>query len=231
MDWVGGRLAAQQRFDDALHPRLLQLVHQLIQVRVAPQYQPLACGVNRVDADLPAAVADSRPLEADFVGQCVDQPGLALCLLPDLGHGVPGKPLARLLRVLVKQIPDLEFAEVAQPQGLRLDVEGASAQDGIPFGRRMNAVVAHVAYAAQHYTLGKPLRPVGVSGAELPQHRHECVADQRVDLVDQQHQWPGVGCGPARKHAVKRDLRSLARQDIWPRIVHRAIVQSMDCLV
>ena len=181
---------------------LLKLVHQLVQMRVATQNQALTRAVNRIDVDLPAAVADSVPLEAHFVGQRVDKPGLTLSLSPDLGDRLGGEALAGLTRVLIEQLPDLGFAEVAQAQGLRLDVEGAPTQDGIPLGRRVDAVVAHVTHATQHHALGKPPRAVGVASAELPQHGDQGVADQRVDLVDQQHQRLATRGRPPRQGAV-----------------------------
>ena len=49
---------------------------------------------------------------------------------------------------------------------------------------------------------GKARRTLVVAAAQLPQHRQQGVAHQRVDLVDQQHQRLAVGRGPAtQRHA------------------------------
>ena len=61
----------------------------------------------------------------------------------------------------------------------------------------MDAIVAHVPHATQHHTLRKAPGAPDVSRAQLPQHREQGVTHQGVDLIQQKHQRPRVGFGPA----------------------------------
>ena len=89
----------------------------------------------------------------------------------------------------------------------------------------MNAVVAHVADAAQHHTLRKPFGALDVAGTELAQHGDQRVAHQGIDLVDQQHQRLPVGFGPAVQHLAQRAVGAeLVKESgpdfAWQRIPH-----------
>jgi hypothetical protein len=126
--------------------------------------------------------------KAGLVGQRVDQPGLALGQLPDPVDGRVGEGLTGLGGVLGEQRGAVGGIEVAQAQGLGLDVEPAAAGDDLLLGRGMDAVVAQVAHAAEHDGGRERLRALGVTGAQLAQQRDQRVADQGVDLVEQQHQ-------------------------------------------
>ena len=72
----------------------------------------------------------------------------------------------------------------------------------------MDAVVADVAHAAEHDALGKPVRALGISGAELTEHRHQRVAHHRVDLVDQQDQRRVGGPRPGLQERAERVVRT-----------------------
>ena len=72
--------------------------------------------------------------------------------------------------MLPKQRADLDLAEVADSQRLRLDVEGAAARDDLLLGARVNAVVAYVSDAAQDDALRKPLGAISVACTQLTQH-------------------------------------------------------------
>ena len=48
----------------------------------------------------------------------------------------------------------------------------------------------------------------------MPQHGQQRVAGQRVDLVDQQHERPRVGRGPARQRLQQRLVRRVGRQQV-----------------
>ena len=110
--------------------------------------------------------------------------------------------------MLRQQRLDFAAREVPEPQGLGANVEGAATGDDGVFGGRPDAVVAHVAHAAQDHALWKAARAVRVAGAQLPQHCQQSVADQRVYLVDHQHQRPGVRLGPAGKGSPESLVRA-----------------------
>ena len=86
----------------------------------------------------------------------------------------------------------------------------------------MDAVVAHVAHAAKHHALRKPPGAPDVAGPELAQHRDQGVADQRVDLVDQQHQGLRVGLAPAGQRGSEGTVAE-SRQDIGPDPVQKPV--------
>jgi hypothetical protein len=88
-----------------------------------------------------------------------------------------------------------EGVEVADPQGLGPDVEGAAAGDDLVLGARMDPVVAQVAHTAEHHRGRGGTRALGIAGAQLAQQRDEGVAHQGVHLVEQQHQ--GLRAVPA----------------------------------
>ena len=77
---------------------------------------------------------------------------------------------------------------------------------------RVDAVVAH---SAQHHALRKAPGAPDIAGPELAQHRDQGVADQRVDLVDQQHQGPRVGPAPAGQRGAEGGVAE-SRQDVGP---------------
>ena len=217
--------AAQQRLHDAPHALLLQLVGELFQVRLPAQDELFARGVDRLGGDRPAAVASPFAGEARLLGQCVDQPRLAGGQLPHRLQRRCGEPLPGLRGVLAEQRAHLGLREVVQPQGSRLDVEGAAAGDHALLGRRVDAVVAHVAHPAQNHALREAGRALVVAGAQLPQHRDQGVADQRVDFVDQQHQGRGVGLRPPCQHFLQRACRAGLLQDARPQGRQRLVAE------
>ena len=191
-----GLAAAQQRLDDAPHTGLVELVHELVEMRVASQNETLAGVLDALERNRSAAVVRRLVLEAGLAGRRVHQPGLAAGLPPDFGESVVGEGLAGFVGVLTEQIPDLALREIAEAEGLGLDVEGAATQHDLP-RRRADAVVAHVAYTTQDDALREAPGPVAVPAAQLPEHRDQGVAHERVDLVDEQPK----GFGSAAAHS------------------------------
>ena len=141
-------------------------------------------------------------LEACLPAQRVHQPRLPGGARQDMPHRLLRERLPGRRRVLRQQLPHLLLREVAQSQRLGLDVEGAAAEHQPVLGGRVDAVVPHVTHPAQDDAVREGGRTLVVAAAQLPQHRQQGVAHQRVDLVDQQHQRLAVGSGPAtQRHA------------------------------
>ncbi|MCY4661631.1 MAG: hypothetical protein OXF93_17775 [Acidobacteria bacterium] len=217
--------AGQDRLDHPPHPFLAQLVGQLVDVRVAAQDQALLGGQDVVAGDGAGAVPARLVVEAGVVAQRVDQPRLAGGARPDHPQRVVGERLSRIRGVLGEQSLRLRLREVAEPQRLRLDVESAAPEDERVRGARPDAVVAHVHHPAQDDAVREAGRPLVVAGPQLPEHGHEGVADQRVDLVDQEHQWPRVGAGPARQHVDQRAVGAFGLQCRSAQRVRRVVAQ------
>jgi hypothetical protein len=196
----------QHRLDDLAHARLAQLVGELIQMRDATLDQVLLGLVDHGQVDRATAVAPGAHVEAGLVGERVDQPGLTAGQVPDLLQGLGGEDLPGLGGVLQQQGVDLVLIEVAQAQRLGLDVEGAAAGDDLGLGAGVDAVVAQVAHAAQHDRLREALGALRVAGAQLAQQRDQGVADQGVDLVEQQHRRARIGRGPELQQATQAVL-------------------------
>ena len=211
-DRPGGPAAGQKRLDHAPHARFLQLVGQLVEVGLAAPDQLLARVLDRRRGDGPAAVPPGLAAEARLVGEGVHQPRLALGQRPDPAPRFRRERLAGLAGVLIEQRFDLPRREVAQPQRLGADVEGAAAGDDRLFRRRPDAVVAHVAHPAEDDALREAARALRVARAQLPQHREQGVADQRVDFVDQQHQRPGFRRRPPGQALLQGHVRTRRRQ-------------------
>ena len=222
---LGGGSAAQQRLDDAPDALLLELVRELIEVRLAARDEPLPRVTDGVGRDRPGAVPAGRVPEAGVVGQGVDQPGLPAGQLPDLVPGARGERLARRLGVLGEQRQNLVVREVAQAQRLGLHVERAAAGDDRLLGARPDAVVAHVPHAAQDDALRKGRRAPDVARSQLAQHREQRIAHQRVDLVDEQHRRPRVGLRPAAQRLAKGAVRTGRREDGGPGFVEGAVLE------
>jgi hypothetical protein len=178
----------QHRLDEAAHPRLAQLVGELIQVGDAAQDQVLLGLVDQRDVDGAGAVAPGGDLEAALVGQRIDQPGLALGQVPDPLQGLGREDLPGLGRVLAEQRGHLLGGEVPQAQRLGLDVEGTAAGDRRRLGAGVDAVVAQIPHPAQHHRGRKGRRALRVARAQLAQQRDQRVADQGVHLVEEQDQ-------------------------------------------
>ena len=221
--------AGQDRLDHPPHPLLAQLVRQLIDVRVAPHDQPFLGREDVVAGDWTRAVAARPVVEADVVAERVHQPRLAGGACPDHLQGVVGERLSRLRGVLGEQGSHLRLGEVAEPQRFRLDVEGAAPEHQRVRGARLDAVVTHVHHAAQDHAVRKAGGSLVVAGPQLPQHGHQRVADQRVDLVDQKHQRARIDLGPTRKHVDQRAVGALGFQRGAPQGVRPLVTQSHAC--
>ena len=221
--------AAQNGLDDPPHPRLLQLVRQLVQMRAAGEDKLLPRRVDVVRFDRPRAVPPRLVVETRPRAQRVHQPRLAPRLRPHRILRRRREALARLLRVLRHQRPRLRFREVAHANRLRRNVERAAAGDDLA-GARPDAVVADVAHAAQHHALREALGALLVAGAELAQHREQGVADQRVDLVHQQHQRRRVRHAPAGEQPLQCVVRPRLGQNVRPDPVRVVVAQQQRAL-
>ena len=93
-------------------------------MRGAALDQPLARVHDVRLRDRPRAVPPRWALEARLVGQRVHEPRLPPRFPPHQSQRLLGERLPGLLRVLAQQRPRLRLAEVAEPERLRLDVEG-----------------------------------------------------------------------------------------------------------
>ena len=89
----------------------------------------------------------------------------------------------------------------------------------------MDAVVAHVAHAAQDHALRERPRTHVVPGAQLAQHGDQRVPDQRVDLVDQEHERLGIVQRPPAKRLAQCAVGTGATQRPLPCLVEEAIAQ------
>ena len=68
-------------------------------------------------------------------------------------------------------------------------------------------------------------RAVRVAGAQLPQHCDQGVADQGVDLVDQQHRRLGVRRRPAAQHFGQAIVRPRPLQHLGPDLGGKPVLQ------
>ena len=199
----GLRRAGQNRLHHTPHTLLAQLVRQIVDMGVAAQDQPLLRRQDGVRRDRARAVTPHLVLEACLPAQRVHQPRLPGGPRQDQPHRLLRERLAGRRRVLRQQRPHLLLREVAQSQRLGLDVEGAAAEHHAVLGGRVDAAVAHVTHPAQDDAVREGGRTLVVAAAQLPQHRQQGVAHQRVDLVDQQHQRLAVGSGPATQRQAQ----------------------------
>ena len=222
---VGDLGAAQQRLDHPADPLLLELVRELVQVGLPAEDQLLAGVLDRRFGDRAAAVARRPVVEAGFVGERVHQPRLTPGQLPDRGAGLARKRLAGLLVVLSEQGLDLVRREVSEPQRLGAHVEGAPAGDDRVLRGRPDAVVAHVAHPAQDHALRKPVRALRVAGPELAKDREQGVADERVDLVDHEHERLRIRFGPAGQRLAQRIVGAGRIEDAEPDLGDEPVVE------
>ena len=142
---------------------------------------------------------------------------------PDRAARLVGERLTGLPGVLREQQLDLPSREVSEPQGPGPHVEGAAAGNERVLGGRVDAVIAH---PAQNDALREPARAVRVAGAELAQHREQGVADEGVDLVDDEHQRLRARCGPAGQGLPQRLARTGRIEDAEPRPGDEPVVES-----
>ena len=166
-DRLGGRRAAQQRLHHPADPLLLQLVRELVEMRLPAADQLLACVLDGGGGDRPASVPASLVVEAGLVRQRVHQPRLAARELPDSAPRLRRERLAGLRGVLRQERVDLGRREVPQPQRLGADVERAAAGDNRVLAVGPDAVVAHIAHAAQDDALRESARTLRVAGAAV----------------------------------------------------------------
>ena len=134
--------------------------------------------------------------------------------------------MSRLPGVLGEQSFHFLRREIPQPQRFGLDVEGAAAGDDGLLGGGMDAVVAHVSDTAQNDALRKAGGALIVPGSQLSQHGKERVANQRVELVDQQHERSLVRFRPSTQDFLDGVVRSCTRQRLRPDVRHEVVVQS-----
>lgn len=72
----------------------------------------------------------------------------------------------------------------------------------------MDAVIAQVAHSAEDDRLREMVGPLGIAGPQLTQQGDQGIADQGVDLVEEEDGGPGVG---------SRSIPQGAKQTVTPR--------------
>ena len=90
------------------------------------------------------------------------------------------------------QVVDFLTGEVAKAEGRCLDVEGGASGDDVLIGKH-DAVIAHVAHAAEDDGLREVPGTLVVSGAYLAQDADERIANQGVNLIDEKNEGTGQG--------------------------------------
>ena len=215
---------ADQRLDDALHPRFAQLVGQLVQMHGPFQNELLLSFQDVGNFDRMAPVQPLFALEAGLLAERVHQPRLALRPSPDQFQGIRAKRLAGFRRVLGQQGLALRGREIAQPERFGLDVERAAAPDLLVPGGRPNAVIPHVAHAAEHDALQECARTEVVAIAELAEHGEQRVAHQRIDLVDQQNERPCVRLRPLGKDLCEGRMGPFGLQCATPSLGNEIVL-------
>ena len=184
-------------------------------MRLAAQDDALLRRPDGLLVDGPRSVPVRAGPEAGLVGERIHQPRLSPRLTPHRLDGGGGERLPRLRRVLPPEAPRHRPARSPpDASDFRLDVERAAPGDHRVRRRGMDPVVAHVAHAAQHHALRKAVRTLVVPRPQLPQHRQQRVADQHVDLVDQQHERRRIGLRPARQRLQQHLVRAVLRQQL-----------------
>ena len=182
---------------------------ELVEVRHTPHNERLLGGVDGWHADGLRRVWTRPGPKASLVRQGVDQPRLAAGQLPQALDRGQLEDLPALGAVLRQQLLYLALAEISQAQRFGLDVEGAAALHVGPLPAGIDLVVAHIPHAAQDHALRERLRPPVIVRPQLAQYRDQRVADQRIDLVQQQHQRSWTGCGPAHQSATQGSVRAV----------------------
>ena len=169
------------------------------------------------------AIAPGLGVEAGPAAQRVHQPRLAAGLRPHEVERLRGERLSGLPGVLGEQRAHLGLREVAEAQRRGPNVERAAAGDRRLLGACVDAVVTDVPHPAQHDALRKASRALVVAGPQLSEHRDQSVADERVDLVDEQHQRGRIGFAPAGQRLAEGGMRAGFRQDVGPAFVQERI--------
>ena len=172
------------------------------------------------------AVAPGLGVEAGPGAQRVHQPRLAAGLRPNEVERLRGERLSGLFGVPGKQRAHLGVREVAEAQRPGPDVERAAAGHGRLLRAGVDTVVTDVPHPAQHDALRKASGALVVAGPQLPEHRDQGVADERVDLVDEQHQRSRIGLAPAGQRLAEGGVGAGFRQDVGPAFVQERIAQN-----
>ncbi len=89
----------------------------------------------------------------------------------------------------------------------------------------MDAVVAHIAHTAQHNALWEELRSFCIAGSQLAQHCDQGVADQRVDLVEQEHQGQRIVLRPTGQNLDQRPVPARLCKHPGPEGFHVGVAQ------
>jgi len=103
--------------------------------------------------------------------------------------------------------------EVAQAEGLGLDIEGAAACDHDLISVGVNSVVSDRPHAAKNDSGRKERRPLGVSCTQLSKDRDEGIAHQGIDLIYQKDDWFGLRAD----HLLRASLNA-SKGPLWRRI-------------
>ena len=76
--------------------------------------------------------------------------------------------------------------------------------------------VPQLAHAAEHQAGREPVGAPVMARVQLTQNRQQRVAPSSIDLIDQQHKWPGVGLGPALQRIPQSRVRTPFGQRLAP---------------
>ena len=115
--------------------------------------------------------------------------------------------------MLGEQRAHFGLREVAEAQGSGLDVERAATGDHGVLRGGLDPIVADVSHPAEHDAVREALGPLVITAPQLAQHRYQRVADQGVDLVDQQHQRLRVSPAPAGQ-CLRHGTAAEGRDDV-----------------
>ncbi|WP_044246773.1 hypothetical protein [Chondromyces apiculatus] len=120
--------------------------------------------------------------------------------------------------VLGVEFADLGEGEVAEPEGLDLDVEGAGGAEPVRIPAAGDLVVAHVAQAAEGHGGRKVGRTAREVGAELPEDAEQAGAALGVDLVEEEDERARTGARPGAQGCADESLVALGVDGRWPQL-------------
>ncbi len=164
-------------------------------MRSAGINQAFAGGTVLFQRDGLSTVAGGFVFPRHGVTEGIHQPRLSTGVFPEFRENGCIKYLPRGLGVLGVERLHFSQRETAHAQGCRFDIEGTAARDHFLIPLR-DAVIAHITHPAEDHTLReRNIRSSDIAFPQLAQQRNECVADQRIDFINHQHDgFAGFGC-------------------------------------
>jgi hypothetical protein len=139
-------VAEEEGLDDTADAWFFESFEEVVEVYGAAFDEALYGFVDEVEGDGDAVITGKALLD-DFACDGVDEPGLALCLLVDVGDGVGLEDLSCLGGVLGVEGGDFIGGEVPEGQGFGDDIERAEAAEGLVIRADETPVVTDVAQA------------------------------------------------------------------------------------